>query len=58
MDTVRDLPKSLLDSIAHFFDHYKDLEAGKWVKIDGWVEAEEAKREILESIERYRAESS
>ncbi|MDH3218303.1 MAG: inorganic diphosphatase [Gammaproteobacteria bacterium] len=57
MQTVRDLPKALLDSIAHFFDHYKDLESGKWVKIDGWVEAEEAKREILDSIERYNAES-
>ena len=57
MDSVRDLPKALLDSISHFFDHYKDLEPGKWVKIDGWVDAEEAKREILESIERYRAES-
>ena len=57
MDTVRDLPRALLDSIAHFFDHYKDLEPGKWVKIDGWVEAEEAKREILESIARYKAEN-
>jgi inorganic pyrophosphatase len=50
MNTARDLPKSLLDSIAHFFDHYKDLEAGKWVKIDGWVGVEEAKQEILDSI--------
>ena len=58
MDSVRDLPKALLDSISHFFDHYKDLEPGKWVKIDGWVDAEEAKREILESIERYNSESS
>lgn len=57
MDTVRDLPRALLDSIAHFFDHYKDLEPGKWVKIDGWVETEEAKREILESIERFKAET-
>ncbi|MFT5217947.1 MAG: inorganic pyrophosphatase [Planctomycetota bacterium] len=53
MNSVRDLPKSLLDSIAHFFDHYKDLEPGKWVKIDGWVDADDAKREILESIQRY-----
>ncbi len=53
MNSVRDLPKSLLDSIAHFFDHYKDLEPGKWVKIDGWVDAEDARREILESIQRY-----
>ncbi|MCP4409843.1 MAG: inorganic pyrophosphatase, partial [Gammaproteobacteria bacterium] len=55
MNNVRDLPRSLLDSIAHFFDHYKDLEPGKWVKIDGWVDAEEAKQEILDSIERYNA---
>ena len=53
MNSVRDLPRSLLDSIAHFFDHYKDLEPGKWVKIDGWVDAEEAKQEVLSSIERY-----
>lgn len=57
MNSVRDLPKALLDSISHFFDHYKDLEPGKWVKIDGWVDTEEAKHEILESIERYKAES-
>ena len=57
MNSVRDLPKSLLDSIAHFFDHYKDLETGKWVKIDGWVDTEDAKREILDSIERYNKET-
>ncbi len=58
MNSVRDLPKSLLDSIAHFFDHYKDLETGKWVKIDGWVDTEDAKREILDSIERYNNETA
>ena len=58
MNSVRDLPKSLLDSIAHFFDHYKDLETGKWVKIDGWVDTEDAKREILDSIERYNKETA
>lgn len=57
INTVRDLPKPLLDSISHFFEHYKDLEPGKWVKIDGWVDAEEAKREITSSIERYLTES-
>jgi inorganic pyrophosphatase len=57
MNSVRDLPKSLLDSISHFFDHYKDLEAGKWVNIDGWVDTEDAKREILDSIERYNNET-
>ena len=57
MNSVRDLPRSLLDSISHFFDHYKDLEPGKWVKIDGWVDTEEAKQEILDAIARYNAES-
>ncbi|MCP4335715.1 MAG: inorganic diphosphatase [Gammaproteobacteria bacterium] len=57
MNSVRDLPKSLLDSISHFFDHYKDLEPGKWVKIDGWVDVDDAKREILDSIERYEADA-
>ncbi len=56
MDSVRDLPKALLDSIAHFFDHYKDLEPGKWVKIEGWGDIEDAKREILESVERFTRE--
>ncbi|MFT5505425.1 MAG: inorganic pyrophosphatase [Gammaproteobacteria bacterium] len=55
MNSVRDLPKGLLDSISHFFEHYKDLEPGKWVKIDGWVDVDDAKREILNSIERYNA---
>lgn len=58
MTSVYDLPGSLLDSIAHFFDHYKDLESGKWVEIEGWVDTDEARREILESIERYNTESS
>ena len=57
MNSVRDLPRSLLDSIAHFFEHYKDLEPGKWVKIDGWVDVEEAKSEILKSINRYNEDS-
>ena len=53
INTARDLPKPLLDSIAHFFDHYKDLEPGKWNNIEGWVDAEDAKaREILDSVER------
>jgi inorganic pyrophosphatase len=44
-----------MDRIGHFFEHYKDLEKGKWVKLDGWGDAAEAKRLILESIERYNA---
>jgi inorganic pyrophosphatase len=50
-----DLGQGLLNSIEHFFQHYKDLEAGKWVKISGWENADVAKAEILAGIERYQA---
>lgn len=53
-----DLGVELLASIAHFFQHYKDLEPGKWVKIDGWEGAEAAKAEILASVERYQTEKA
>ncbi|NMH59933.1 inorganic diphosphatase [Alteromonas ponticola] len=49
---VNDLPELLLKQIEHFFSHYKDLEPGKWVKIDGWDGAEAAKAEITSSVER------
>jgi inorganic pyrophosphatase len=52
--SMDDLPKQLLDQIAHFFDHYKDLENNKWVNIDGWVDREAACQEILDSIERFK----
>ena len=50
----RDLPQVTTQQIAHFFEHYKDLEPGKWVRVASWVEAEEAKREILDSVARYK----
>ncbi len=53
-----DLPALLLEQIKHFFEHYKDLEKGKWVKIEGWVGAEEAKAEIIAGIARYQAEKA
>jgi len=43
----------LLEQITHFFEHYKDLEPSKWVKIDGWEDADAAKREILAAQKRY-----
>jgi len=46
-----DLPEILIRRIAHFFEHYKDLEEGKWVKIQGWQGPEEAEKIILASIE-------
>ena len=42
-----------LNQIQHFFEHYKDLEPGKWVKINGWFGVADAHTEILEGIERY-----
>ena len=44
-----------LERIGHFFEHYKDLEKDKWVKLDGWGNAEEAKQILRESITRYES---
>ena len=52
--TPEDLPRALLDQVAHFFEHYKDLEPGKWVKVEGWAGPEEARGEIEASVRRYR----
>lgn len=49
-----DLPPLLLNQIGHFFNHYKDLEEGKWVKLQGWVGPDEARKEIMDSIKRYQ----
>src|SRR5690242_13846049 len=48
-----DLNDLRLQQIQHFFEHYKDLEKGKWVKIQGWFGPDEAKKEILSGIEAY-----
>ena len=50
-----DLPRIILDQVQHFFEHYKDLEPGKWVKVQGWGDAAEAKRLIGEAIVRATA---
>jgi inorganic pyrophosphatase len=50
---VNDLPKASLDMISHFFEHYKDLEEGKWVRIDGWLGQGFAAAEINVSIQSY-----
>lgn len=54
----RDLPELITSRITHFFQHYKDLEVGKWVKIEGWVEAEEAKKEILQGVANYKKDKA
>jgi len=50
-----DLPEITLNQIEHFFEHYKDLEPGKWVKVVRWGDADEARRLIEEGIARARA---
>ena len=50
-----DMPEITLQQIRHFFEHYKDLEPGKWVKVLGWGDAAEAKRMIAEAIERVKS---
>ncbi len=47
---IEDLPPQLLAQIKHFFEHYKDLEPGKWVKVTGWAGREAAEAEVLKAI--------
>jgi inorganic pyrophosphatase len=49
-----DVHKELLDQITHFFGHYKEMELNKWVKVEGWSDAESAKAEIVASFKRYQ----
>lgn len=52
--SYEDLPEITLQQIRHFFEHYKDLEPGKWVKIIGWGDVDDAKRIFREAIERAK----
>ena len=53
-----DLPQITLDQIQHFFEHYKDLEPKKWVKVLRWGDAADAHKLILEGIERAKKEKA
>ena len=55
IENYTDLPDITLHQIQHFFEHYKDLEPGKWVKVVRWGDKEEAQRLILEGVEREKA---
>jgi inorganic pyrophosphatase len=55
IDNYSDLPEITLQQIEHFFQHYKDLESNKWVKIEGWGDAAKAKMLIQEAIDRALA---
>jgi inorganic pyrophosphatase len=52
---ISQVSKHWLERIGHFFQHYKDLEPGKWVKISGWGDAEQAKQIVLDSVQRFKA---
>ncbi|MEW7980145.1 MAG: inorganic pyrophosphatase [Candidatus Sedimenticola endophacoides] len=54
VSSYRDMPEDLLSQIAHFFEHYKDLDQGKWVRVDGWGGVDEAKKEIMDSVQRFQ----
>ena len=50
VQTTDDLPELLMKQTVHFFEHYKDLEPGKWVKVLGWGTVEDAKQEIVNGL--------
>lgn len=53
---IEDINPDRLASIQHFFEHYKDLEKGKWVKVRGWEGPETARKEIVNGMARYQKE--
>lgn len=58
VQSYKDLPPILIEQIEHFFAHYKDLEHGKWVKVIGWRDADEARRLVQESIDRAKKQKA
>jgi inorganic pyrophosphatase len=54
IQSIDDIEVTLKDQIEHFFTYYKDLDEGKWVKIDGWGNTKEAKEELIDSFNAYK----
>ena len=54
IENYTDLPDITLKQIQHFFEHYKDLEPGKWVKVKAWADATFARKIVMEGVERAR----
>jgi len=50
---LEDLPELLIQQIKHFFEHYKDLEPGKWVKVTGWAGIDAAKAEVTSGLAAF-----
>ena len=57
VEKIEDISQLLKDQIRHFFEHYKDLEPGKWVKVDGWCDSAAAKEIIAASVANYKPEA-
>ena len=54
VNSIEDVPEDFLAQIRHFFEHYKDLEKGKWAKVSGWTGPEEACKVIMDGVEAYK----
>lgn len=54
--SYKDVPEDLLEQIRHFFEHYKDLEKGKWAKIKNWHDVEEAEKRLTQAADAYKAQ--
>ena len=57
IEDIEQVSRHWLERIGHFFEHYKDLEPGKWVRIGNWRDASEARRMIVEAMDRYQAQA-
>ncbi len=55
INDIGDVSSRLLEQLAHFFEHYKDLEKNKWVKIDGWKDKAAAMQEINDSVASFKS---
>ena len=56
--SYKDLPKTLCEQIVHFFQHYKDLEKGKWVTLARWLDTAGAEKMIIDGISRAAARAT
>lgn len=56
--SLKDLPEQFVNEIQHFYENYKKLEKGKWVKVSGWKDTADAEKIILESIERAKSKKA
>ncbi|HYB31920.1 MAG TPA: inorganic diphosphatase, partial [Steroidobacteraceae bacterium] len=52
-----DLPEITIQQVQHFFEHYKDLETSKWVKVVGWADAAEARQLIVTAMQRFASQA-